>query len=287
MLFVAETYIHYVSEPTDYEASEAFSFALMSTDNSSVYCSVSIPDYENKVIGIYQTATQVTTLGLSTNTAYNLRITGNPTIFGTLIEGTNMVTRPLLSDYWIDQSVATSTSNPLRNFIILIAEDLEANDSPSTSYITTVQGIDYLSNAGGNIFLKGIPNLRLFCPSAFATAVTLMKATAPPTTGALQGELTILDKLGTNTSGAFTNLGNFLGIPARTAGTLALLIAVLVFAFYVYQRTGLSASMLLVGVMFAVFGMYLGLISLAVGFIAVMAVVVASVYFYMSKGTLS
>lgn len=64
MLFIAETYVHYASEPTDYTAEEAFSFNLMSSDLSATYLIANVPEYENKVISIYQTATQVTALGL-------------------------------------------------------------------------------------------------------------------------------------------------------------------------------------------------------------------------------
>lgn len=293
MLFIAETDLDYASEPTDYTAEEAFLFELMSADLATVHRAVSMPDWQNKVISIYLTAAQVTSLSLSTGTAYWLRMTGNPSIFATLTEGTNMVSKQLgigtgttLDVSWVDQSAATATANPLREFIILIANNLEAHDSPSTSYLSVVQGTTYLSTAGGNIFLDGIPDLRQFCPSAFASTTAPIEVVLPPATGALQTDLAILGKLGTNTSSAFTNLGNWLGIPQRTAGTLALMLAMLMLCVYLYQKTKTPMATVPVIIAVAVFGAYLGLVSLAVTLVIVMAVVVASVYLFMSKGTL-
>lgn len=293
MLFIAETYVHYSSTPTDYTAEEAFNFALMDASAAIVYRSVSIPAYENKVVGIYQTAAQVTTLGLSTGTAYNLRITGNPSIFSTLTEGTNMVTNQLATSTgetldvdWIDQSVATSTANPLRDFIILIVQDLEANDSPSTSYLTTVQGTTYLSSAGGNIFLDGIPNLRQFCPTAFAGTVEPIVVTAPPTTGALTSDLTVLNKLGANASTAFTNMSSWLGISAAMAGTLAFMIGILLLTFYIYTRTRNVSLVAVVIMLMVVFGAYMGLLPLAALFIGILSIIIASAYYLMGKGVI-
>jgi hypothetical protein len=291
MLFVAETYVYYASEPTDYSAEQAFLFALVDTDGTTVLRSVSLPAWGNKVVGIYQTAAQVTSLGLSSGTAYELKIMGNPVIFGTLTEGTNMVTETLdpsigsdLSVDWIDQSTATNTANPLRDFIILIAEDLEANDSPSTSYLDTAKGLTTLSTTGDDIFLDGIPDLELFCPIAFTATTSPMEATAPPSTGALQTGTTITGKLGPTFDRAFTSLGNWLGLSQRVAGSLALMVAALLVAFYVYQKSENTELAGVVIILFGVLGMTTGLVPLAAGFVGTLAFTIMTVYSFMGKG---
>lgn len=285
MLFIAEYDIHYASDPTDYDADEAFLFEVLNTAGDTVLLSTPVPAYQNKIISIYQTATQVTAEGFSTGTAYQFRVTGNPTIFATLTEGTNMVTRTLDSlASWVDQSTATASSDPLRIFCIDVATNLEAHDS--ATYIVTVQGVDYINSDGRDIFLDGVPSLGSFVTDLFSTSTSPMTADPPTSTGTYATTLNITDKLGGAISGGFTNLGNWLGTSQTLAATLFLVIAMTILFFYLYSKTGNPIAVLVYGPILPLFATYLGIIPLAIAFIVTLIVVMLLGYYFLTRGTL-
>ena len=92
MLFVVESDIHYADTPTDYTAEQSFMFELLKTDGTTVIQSTPILEFENYVESIYFTDAQVTSFDLTWQDTYSVRLTGNPAIFGTPVEGTNQRT---------------------------------------------------------------------------------------------------------------------------------------------------------------------------------------------------
>lgn len=150
MLFIAEGYVYYATTPTDYTADEAFVFQVLDTDDS-VLLSTPLNSFGDRPISIYQTAAQVTALGLVSGTSYQLRIRGNPTI-GIITE--NVTATLDVTDY-TDQSLATETLNPLRLFCLSMASNIEANDDPTQPYIIQVQGNNYLSITQNDISAIG------------------------------------------------------------------------------------------------------------------------------------
>jgi hypothetical protein len=294
MLFMAESYVHYVSTPTDYTASQAFSYEILSSDGTTVLESVPIANYECKVIGIYQTAAQVTALGLASGSSYLQRITGNPSIFGATVEGTNMVTTTMVTSSWIDQSVGKgTTSDALVSYILQIASDLQANDSVST-YLTTIQGTQYLTDVGGNIFLQGVPNLSNYAIGAFSTTASVNSPSAMPSGGAIntQGGMggnapSVSSSVGSTTASGITNLGLWLGgshMPQWMAGMVGLLIIMGVLAIVFYKITSHPVVPIVIGVMVLPMAGYLGFIPIALVFAISMAVFILTVWYFASRG---
>lgn len=283
MLFVAEGYVYYAVEPTDYDADEAFIFEVLDTDNSTLL-STPITDYGDRPISVYQSANACATKGLVSGTGYKYRISGNPIIFATM--SGNSVNVTLTAGDWIDQSVATDEANPLRNYIIGMAQTIEDNDTPTDDYLTWVSGQRYLTSAGANIFLNGIPGLFQLCPTAFQYSIENLEGDAPESTGSYALTLTPELKWGTTTANGLTSIGVFLGINQALAGSVVLFALAIALAVYLYSRTQSGILSLLVVSGTPLFGAYLGLMPLALAFILVIFIAILLGYFFFSRGAL-
>ncbi len=293
-LLLAESYVNYtLPYPTDYTASQAYIFQLLSTDNTTVWVSTTVWQYGDKPVSIYLTKAQsdnlTTTYGFAVGQALVMRITANPAIFPSIVEGTNMISATLAPTDWIDQSVATAdpTTNPLRLKCVEMVTNIEAHDVPAHSYIITIEGVKYLSaNYGTNLFLSGVPSLNVYCPSLFQTASSPMVSTAPTSTGTYALTLTPNAKLGADIGSRLTDLGTYLGLPQVMAGGLILLILTAFMCISIYQKTQSGVAPLVLGALFPVFGAYLGLLSLGVIFIFTILVVMLSAWFFLTRGAI-
>ena len=286
MLFVVEGYVHYVVTPTDYTASEAFLFEVINAAGTTTLLAVPLNEYEDKPISIYQTAAQVTAAGLVSETAYGLRIIGNPLIFPSSTG--NTVTAYLGASDYIDQSVATDDNNPLRIFLINMAENIEANDAPAAGdeYLIDIQGKRYLTLIGGDIFLQGIPALSTFCPILFQAALQNMDNDVPETTGAYAASLNPAIQWGQTVGNGLTMLGEWLGINQALAGSIVMFVIVMFFAVFLYKKTESGVTVLLMVAATPFMGAWLGLMPLALAFILVIFVIVLMGYFFFSRGAL-
>ena len=290
MLVVAEGYVYYVVEPTDYTASEAFNFELLNTAGNVTLASTSLKAYGDRPISIYLSANQTTTLGLVSGTAYGIRIIGNPLVF--VSPDSNNVTAYLGAGDYVDQLLGADggvpTDNPMRNFLIQMADIIETEDAPpaGSEYILVSQGTRYLTTDGGDIFLAGIPNLSSMCPILFAASVETLSSDPPESSGAYASTLNPLSKWGTTVSNGLTNLGSYLGINQALAGSIVLFVIVIALAVWVFAKTESGiATLLLVGATPFV-GAYLGLMPIAIAFILVIIIVVLLGYFFFSRGAL-
>jgi hypothetical protein len=282
MLFVAEGFTNYGVEPTDYTASQAFLFQVLNTTGTTVLLATTLQAYGDRPISIYQTAAQVTALGLVSGTAYGLRITGNPAIFASTTG--NTVTAYLSSGDYIDQSTSTETINHLKIFCLAIAENMEAEDA--ATYIVTVQGIEYLNTTAGSLFLEGIPQLSSFCPTLFQSSLAYLTGDIITTTGVYAGGLTIGNAWNTTVSNGLTNLGTYLGIGQGMGGSVVLMLLACGLAFYVFRRTdsGIATTSILATMPFA--GAYLGLMPLALAFVVAFFIFILMMWFFTSRGAL-
>lgn len=284
MLFIAEVTCNYSTTPTDYNASEAFLFELLDTDNTTTLLSKPLQSFGDRPISIYQTASQVTAANLTSGSNYTLRMTGNPTIFATGTNNTIYV--GLAESNYIDQSVATDEANPLRNFCINMAENMEDYDDAEGDYITTIQGVRYLTTAGGSLFLQGVPGLDTLCPILFSSGSIQMSSDAPESTGAYAAVFTPLSQWGTTTSNGLTAIGEFLGINQALAGSVVLFTLVIMLAWYVYSRTQSGITVVLMIGATPFMGAWLGLMPMALAFILVIFIVILLGYFFFSRGAL-
>jgi len=294
MLVVAQGYVYYVVEPTDYTASEAFTFELLNESGNVTYASTSLKSYGDRPISIYLSANQTATLGLHSGTSYGVRIMGNPLVFPS--PDSNNITAYLSADDYVDQLLGVdggvARNNPLRNFLIgtdnAMAEIIQHEDAPpaGSEYILVSQGTRYLTTDGGDIFLAGIPNLSSMCPILFAASVETLSSDPPESSGAYASTLNPLSKWGTTVSNGLTNLGSYLGINQALAGSIVLFVIVIALAVWVFAKTESGiATLLLVGATPFV-GAYLGLMPIAIAFILVIIIVVLLGYFFFSRGAL-
>ena len=289
MLFVAEQDIHYAVEPTE-TASEAFLFEVLDTDGTTTLLSTPVNEYQNKPISIYQTAAQVTALGLVSGGAYFIRLTGNPLLFADPTG--NTVTAGLTPSDYIDQLLGAdggiAEDNLLRNFLIMMAENIEEHDAPpaGSEYIENIQGIRYLTTTGGDIFIQGIPALGTMCPILFQSSLTVLPGDAPESTGTYALTMTPLAKWGATTANGLTSLGIYLGISQALAGSVILFSLTIGFAVYIYKRTqsGIAALLLIAAMPFM--GAFMGLMPIALAFIFAIVVIVLMGYFFFSRGAL-
>lgn len=147
MLFATEANVYYATEPTDYDASEAFQFDILNESGNTTLASTSLNQYGDRPISIYLTASQVTSLSLVSGTAYIIRVSGNPLIFPSPTGNTANVT--LAASDYIDQELGddgdVASDNNLRNYLLAMAKDIQDNDSPITDYVITIQGVQYIS----------------------------------------------------------------------------------------------------------------------------------------------
>lgn len=288
MLFVAEGFVYYATEPTDYNANEAFLFQLVDTDNTTILIARPINDYGDRPISIYQDADQVDALGLVSGTGYVLRLCGNPSIFPTLTG--NSVSVTLTEEDYVDQSVGkdsvTPTDNDLRNFCILMAQDIQDYDVPTSDYVTPIQGYNYLTTTGGQIFIEGIPNLYNICPILFQYGSQVVSGDEPESTGSYAAVLTPLNKWGETTANGLTNIGVFLGINQALAGSVVLFLLVILLAVYVYNKTQSGITVLLMVASTPFLGGYLGLMPMALAFIFVIMIAILMGYYFFSRGAL-
>lgn len=296
MLFVAEGLVEYAN-PADYapyDACESYLFEILTTDGATTLLSTPLNDYGDRPISIYQTAAQVTAAGLVSGTAYGFRITGNPLIFPSPVG--NSVTTYLTGEDYVDQLLGVdggvASDNPLRNFLIIMAENIEAYDVIHIAgvavgdYITPIQGIRYLTIDGGDIFLEGIPELGAFCLILFQAGLEPLEGDTPESTGAYALTLTPAQKWGQTVGNGLTALGDYLGINQMLAGSVVLFGLGLMFAAYVYKETDSGITVLLIIATLPFIGSYLGLMHIALAFIFTISISVLVGYFFFSRGAL-
>ena len=286
---VAEGYVYYAVEPTDYDADEAFIFEMLNTTGDETIISTTIKAYGDRPIGIYLSANQTDTLGLVSGTAYKLRIMGNPLIFASMTG--NSVNTTLASGDYVDQLLGVdngiATNNNLRNFLIDMVENIEAEDTPAAGYeyIVWVSGTRYLSTYGADIFLQGIPNLSNMCPILFQYTMETLESLPPDASGAYAASRTAVNAWGTTVANGLTNLGLYLGISQALAGSVVLFILAIALAVFVYMKTesGIASIVLVSATPFV--GAYLGLMPMALAFIVVIIVAVLMGLYFFGKST--
>jgi hypothetical protein len=290
MLFMAEGNVYYATEPTDYTASQAFLYEVVNTSGNVTLLSKPLVAYGDRPIGIYQTAAQVTALGLTVGTAYGLRITGNPLIFSSSIN--NTITAYLSSGSYIDQSTSNATINMIKDFSIGVAKNIQANDiakgiiTSATPYYTTVQGVEYLTTLGGSLFLAGIPQLGTFCPSLFQANLASLAGDTTTGAGAYGDTLTPANQWNTLISNGLTNLGLYIRINQGMAGSVILFGLGIILAFYVQRRveSGIAAILVISTLPFA--GAYLGLFPLALAFVIMFFLTLLMTWYFSTRGSL-
>ncbi len=299
-LFVAEALVKYGTLPTDYTASQAFLFEVLDPTGTTVILSTPLTSYGDRPIGIYVTASQATAVSMNGTPSYYVGITGNPLITFTSPPTVNSVFKKLNGvingDYFNEATfgatpASRSYNDPLRIWCKETANIIETYDGvlslvPPTPYTVYVQGNNYLTTLGGNIFQSGIPNLGNMCPLLFQASIQQLTAPAPTGTGAYAATLTPLGQMGSTIAGGLNAIGRWIGVGGDNGGAVVLLIASIIVCAYMYKRTESGIVVLLLGIATPFAGVYLGLMPMALMFIAVLIVVIIMLYYFFSRGIL-
>ena len=285
MLFVAEQYVYYTAEPTDYSARRAFLFEVLGTGGTSI-ASTTLNHYGAEPISVYLTSAQVISANISVGDALTLRIMGNPLIFPSTTN--NTVSATLSASGYTNQLYGDddgiATDNNLRNFLISMADDLQTADN--ITYIVSIMGVRYLNAIGGTMFLEGIPGLETMCPILFQYAVSPVAGDEPESTGAYASTLSPLAKWGQTSADGLTNLGLYLGINQRLAGSVVLFLFVVLFAIFVYQKTQSGIAVLILVASMPSIGAWFGLMPIALAFVFTIVIVVLLGFFFFNRGAL-
>ena len=272
-LILAESYI--TTNDTN-SSVNAFTFSLLNVGGTTVIRSVPLWSYGDRPVSIYISAADVTSLGLSVGGGYVLKLAGNPTLFSSSTN--NTITAALASTDYTDQSLATDTLNPLKSFCIQIGQHMQTTDAVST-YLTSVSGQYYVTTTGSSLFLIPVQSLDIMCPTLFQMAVAPMSVPTGTGNSSYANSLSVQSILGTNANTGITNLASWFGLP-NTAGAKALVLIVMgAIALFIISRKVQDRSLLLIfGVLFFAFAVWIGLGSWAM--MMIIAIIVAILFFY-------
>lgn len=282
MLFVIEYDIEYASEPSE-SASTTFLVQLKDSVSGSLILSRPINYYQHNLISLYADADYVDSSNITWGTAYQVIITGNPALFGTITEGVNKVTKTLSSsDYNVDGSVTSDSL--LRDYCIDVAEALET-DWAVTLISTTVEGEQVLNSTGTTTFLDAIPSLDDALPSLFILSAGTVTVDTTVATANYSRSSSISNRLGTDLSNSLSGVGDFLGIGDNSAAGLWAIVTILVISSIVFLSTGDNVASLVLAVPAIVMMTYLGAIPEAITYVITIFVVIYAMYFFWLRGT--
>ena len=278
MLFVASYDIDTTDNTTD-----SFLVNLIDDDGTTLLFSRTLSYLQYNVSSVYATASQVTSLGLVWESDYVVRVTGNPAMFGSLVEDTNMDTRTLaISDYNADGTL--TSLQLLQSHCIDIAEALES-DWGITLLTTTSTGKQVLNSTGAIVFLDAIPGLDDALPDLFQLSSSIPNISSP-LSGADYAIASKLDaRLGTDISDAFSGIGSFLGIGENSAAGLWAIVFILTVASIVFLNTGNSMAALVLAIPIVVLMTYVGAIPEAITYVLAIFVAIYAMYFFWLRGT--
>lgn len=152
-LYFVRYNINYTATPSE-SASDAFQMALYEEGNGSPHIR-GLNYYGHNIISIYLSSSQA----LSWGGAHVVRVTGSPSLFGTLTEGVNMISTPLSGgDY--------KEASQLGAIMLAQAEALEVD----LGTLLTDDG--YLDATGTFYFKRAVNSLDVMAPEIFSERTT-------------------------------------------------------------------------------------------------------------------
>jgi hypothetical protein len=282
LLFVTRYNVEYATEPTE-EANVAFSIVLYNASGTTILASRPLNYYQENIISIYLDASQVTSLGITYESNLILKISGNPILFSTLTEGTNVKSYTLSASDW---NIGTSL---LSDYCLILANILEddwiADGWTGTLLSTTSNGEQVLNSSGVTVFEDAIPGIT-YKISGLSYLSSLGATIQSDTVNPLQEEdTTITNKLGITITNAFEGIGNFLGISGDMAAGLWILLFVLSIMSIIFLGSGNSTGAIILSVPIIVMGAYLGAIPMSLLYTIGMFIVAYVFYFIWLRGS--
>jgi hypothetical protein len=280
ILFVCLYDIAYASEPTE-DCEDAFMFNLYNTAGTTLIAQRNVKYYQYNVTSMYFDATAAA--ALTWETAYILRITGNPVLFDPLVEGTNQATYTLsISDY-ITAAMADSREY-LRLHCLDLAQDLEDNWGVGYDLVTTTADGERLTATGRIVFLDAIPGLDSAVDDLFQLSSGSMDITWDTHDADLQTTLSMANKAGTTVANAFTGIGAYLGMSGQSVAGLFIVLITLITMGIVFFYSGNTVAAMAISSPIIIMGGWMGLVPLVIIFIAAMLIVLYVLYHFVLRG---
>jgi len=295
VMFVASYDIPYIAPPAG-SAAQYFQLIIYNVDGTTPLGYQGVIDFNYKLVTVYFTAGEAVGAGMviSAHPKYVFKIVGIPIPFALPVPASDAKTLDDAS-YWFD---CTSSKDSLRTRIISIVGAIQdadvvyygdavylttdANSNPILATMPTVPNSSGWS--GQSMVLAATPNLPLniVIPSMFQSSIQSLTPWTAVGTGAYQGNLTMVSKMGAQFTAAFVGLGTTFGISTEWAAGLfwSLIMVTAAMIVFAYSGSGLAGMILVFPLMMT--GNYLGLIPLVLTFtLTILLVIYVGYHIYL------
>jgi hypothetical protein len=277
MLFVMFYNVAYASPPTD-APSDLFYMNLYDTNGVLLY-SRGINYYQYNVNAIYLTAAQAASL--TWGSAYNFKLTANPSKVSSLVLGTNYVAGTLDPNYgWVTGTLAT-TPGLLQSYLTtqLAPMNVALTAMTPTNPILITTGSNQVLNTNGSLYLKtAIPGIDAICPTLFQVASNDITNPTYTATGALGAGQSVSGTLGSATDRGITALSSWFSISYNMAGGIVLGVMAIAFMVILFKYSGSTTASMILVVPVLLIGAWTGLLS--IGILFTLAILVAAYMVY-------
>ena len=293
VLFLVEYDIQYhIATAPNGIAAQYFHLIVYNTDGVTPLGYQGAIDFNNRLVGVYFNAYAAYSAGItpSAKPKLVLKVAGIPGPFSVPVPVSDTKT---LNDasFWFDGT------GLLRTRIISIMGNIEAHDTVAYGVTCTYLAEDVNGDlilaampttanpsgwSGQNMVLAWLPRLNNVIPSMFESTLQSLTPHNPTGTGAYQGELTMVSKLGAQSTAAFVGIGTTFGISTQWAAGLfwALIMSIAAMIIFVYSGNSLAAMILTFP--FMMIGNYLGIIPLVVTFtLTILLVIYVGYHIYL------
>jgi hypothetical protein len=160
-LFYARYDVNYNSTP-DEDAQDTWQMAVYDI-NGTLVASRPLNYFQHNIISIYLEPDEAIEEGL----AHQVKIMGSPSVFPSLVEGTNMRTSTLAAGDYLE-------GGDVGDYMITEAGILETDWG-----LTLLTSSDKLNSTGSTYFLEAIPGLASMDPTIFQTATRVLSPADP------------------------------------------------------------------------------------------------------------
>ncbi len=288
-IFTSGDIVAVVSEEVDYtslpseSASTAFLFNILDVAGIGILASRGLNYYNYNLQAIYLTPAQVSG-NITWGSNYKFRITGNPALFTSLVEGTNMRTTTLAGYDWITGDM-TISRELLKQHLLDIAYALQTAWA-ITLLTTTSSGTQVINSTGRPYFIAAIPGIDNVIPDLFQTSIGIPSIDVSSTniTAAGANANNVTARLGSGIATAFTGIGNALGTSQQTSAGLWIALFILTVASIVFLNTENTTMAMILTVPIMLMGVYTGAIPMAILFTAGIVMVAYMGYFFWLRG---
>jgi hypothetical protein len=267
MLFFMRYDVSYSPVPEE-EPEDTWMVALYSSDEATLLGSRALNYYQHNIISIYFDADQVTSKGLATGAAYKFKVMGSPSVFGELVEDTNVQTSTLAAGDYRDL-------DELGGYMIAQAKILEDDWG-----IALLTGGERLNATGATYFNAAVPGLYNVVPEIYQT--TTITPSPPNTTWTVNRTWESHKPFSLNA--AVHDLSDWWGTDPNWMGSFMIVLIGGVLGSVVFAATRQPDLSFIFALMAFPLGAWIGLISLPTFVMIIMTIgMIAVVLYFQAK----